>query len=70
MEVRCKQLGYLQGLMHVINATWPHRDHLLVNLASPGEAAASAGTSTATIWRPAAWPLPGSCLRPLLPWLG
>ncbi len=40
MEVRCKQLGYLQAFMDVINQTWPHGDHLLVNLASPGAFAA------------------------------
>jgi hypothetical protein len=40
MEELCKQLGYLQAFMDVINQTWPNGDHLLVNLASPGAFAA------------------------------
>jgi hypothetical protein len=35
---RCTALkhGYLNRIMHMINSTWPHTDHVLVNLAIPG----------------------------------
>ena len=32
-------MGWLNNFMRQINTTWPHRDHLLINLGIPGKRA-------------------------------
>jgi hypothetical protein len=33
---KCGYNGFLSAFMNVVNSTWPHRNHLLVNLAVAG----------------------------------
>jgi hypothetical protein len=35
-QQRTSEFGWLSMFMHTINATWPHTDHILINLGIPG----------------------------------
>jgi hypothetical protein len=56
-SARCRgestTLGWLSIFMHMINATWPHPDHILINDGIPGHSLGNFADST--------------CIEPLLP---
>eukprot|EP00798_Chlamydomonas_sp_ICE-L_P017897 gene17897-24289_t len=43
---KCGWHGWIHCMMHIINATWPHEDHVLINNGLPGATGKTYGSGT------------------------